>query len=86
MQIRKQFSLREVAGEYLLIPMGESAIDLNGMITTNEVGATIWELLPQVCDEKELIERLLQDYEVERTELEADVRNFLQSLRHMGIV
>lgn len=86
MQIKKQFAIREVAGEYLLIPTGTSAIDLNGMITTNEVGAMIWNELPKVNSEEELVCRIMQEYEAEESQVRADVHEFLEQLRRMGIV
>ncbi len=86
MQIKKQFTLREAAGEYLLIPTGKSALDLNGMITTNEVGATIWKLLPNVADEEALVRQILEEYEADESQVRTDVHAFLEQLRGIGIV
>jgi len=80
------FVLRDIAGDLLLIPAGKAALDLNGMLTLNEVGGEIWRLLPEVKDEEELVRRLLDLYEVEETELRKDVADFLDSLRKLGIL
>ena len=37
MELKKEFVPREVAGEYLLVPVGRATVDLNGMITLNEM-------------------------------------------------
>ena len=47
MELKREFVLREIAGDTLLIPTGRTALDLNGMLTLNELGAEIWRLLPQ---------------------------------------
>ena len=46
MKIKREFVLREIAGDILLVPVGKTALDLNGMLTLNEVGAEIWKMLP----------------------------------------
>ena len=86
MQIKQQFVIREVAGDYLLIPSGKSALDLNGMITTNEVGATIWKELPNVESEEALVARIMAEYEADEAQVRADVHEFLKQLRRMEIV
>ena len=45
MRIKKKFVLREIAGEYVLVPVGEAARELNGIVTVNELGAFLWNLL-----------------------------------------
>jgi len=86
MEVKMDFVLRDIAGDLLLIPAGKAALDLNGMLTLNEVGGEIWRLLPEVKDEEELVRRLLDLYEVEETELRKDVADFLDSLRKLGIL
>ena len=86
MEVKMDFVLRDIAGDLLLIPAGKSALDLNGMLTLNEVGGEIWRLLPEVKDEEELIARLLDLYEVEEEELRKDVGDFLESLRKLGLL
>ena len=48
MKIKREFVLREIAGDILLVPTGKTALDLNGMLTLNGVGADIWKMLPEV--------------------------------------
>ena len=86
MEVKMDFVLRDIAGDLLLVPAGKAALDLNGMLTLNEVGGEIWHLLPEVKDEEELIARLLDLYEVEEEELRKDVGDFLDSLRKLGIL
>lgn len=86
MKILKEFVLREIAGDTLLVPTGKTSLDMNGMLTMNAVGADIWKLLPEVKDEEELTARLLEEYEVEPEELHRDVGEFLDRLRELGIL
>ena len=42
MKVSNEFILREVAGEYILVPVGAAAVKFNGLITLNEIGAFIF--------------------------------------------
>ena len=86
MKIKLDFVLREIAGDLLLVPAGQTALDLNGMIILNEVGGEVWKLLPKVADEEELISRLLEEYDVEEAVLRKDVEAFLGELRALNIL
>ncbi len=86
MKIKLEFVLRDIAGDLLLVPAGKAALDLNGMLTLNEVGAEIWHMLPEVENEEELVSRLLDIYEVEEDVLRKDVDDFLGALRKLGIL
>lgn len=86
MDIKQQFVMREVAGEYLLIPVGKTSLDLNGMITLNEIGAEIWNMLPEVRDEAEIVQRILDEYDIDEQTAAADVAEFLGHIRELGII
>ena len=86
MNVKKEFVLREIAGDLLLVPTGKTALDLNGMMTLNEVGAEIWKMLPEVEDEEEIVRRLLQEYDATAEAIRPDVSAFLGKLRELGIL
>lgn len=86
MKVNMEFVTREVAGEYLLVPVGKTTLNLNGIMTLNEVGAFLWEKLPQAADEAALVDAVLAEYEAERPEVEKDVSEFLAKLRELNII
>ena len=86
MKIKCEFVLREIAGDILLVPAGKTALDLNGMLTLNEVGADIWKMLPQVENEEEIVARLVQDYDADPAQVREDVAEFISHLRELGIL
>lgn len=86
MKVKREFVLREIAGDLLLVPTGKTALDLNGMMTLNEVGAEIWKMLPEVEDEEEIVQRLLKEYEATAEQIRPDVVAFLGKLRELNII
>ena len=78
--------LRQVAGEYILVPVGELSLRLQGMISLSESGGLLWKRLEGGCTEQELTDALLAEYEVDRPQAERDVRAFLDMLREAGLL
>ena len=86
MKLKREFVTREVAGEYLLVPVGRAVLDMNGMMILNETGAFLWEKLPEAADETALTDALLAEFEVDRPTAEADVSAFLGQLRELDVL
>lgn len=87
MKIRDNFILREIAGEHILIPVGEAALRVHGMVTLSESALLLYEKLQQrECDEEDLVNALLAEYDVEKDVASADVKAFLNQMRQVGIL
>ena len=80
MKISKEFVMREIAGEYVIVPTGKTVLDFNGLITVNEVGASIWKILQEETNKKEIVEKLLEEYEVDEETAAKDVDDFIDKL------
>ena len=86
MKFKKEFMIREIVGETILIPMGDSTNHFNGIITINELGKFIWENLESSKDEEDLLHKILEEYEVEDKEAKEDLDEFLDKLRQVDII
>lgn len=86
MRQRTDCILREVAGEFVLIPTGAAAVDLNGMITLSETASFIWRLLEQDQSFDSLLAAVLERYEVEQAVAAADLRQTLSDLDRLGLL
>ena len=63
MKINRNFCVREIAGDFILVPVGEAALEFSGIITTNEVGALIWETLQQDVTMEQLVQKITDEFE-----------------------
>lgn len=86
MDVKKDLVLREIAGDYALIPTGNTILKNNGLFSLTETAARLWELLPQAREESDLVDALLEEYDVDRPTAEADVAAFLAQLRELEIL
>ncbi len=80
MKINGKFVKREVLGDIILVPVGQTALEFSGMITVNEVGLFIWNLLEQGAEEEQIVAAMTEEYEVEPETAREDYKAFLQTL------
>lgn len=86
MIIKKELLKREIGGESFLVPLGKTVYDSNGLFVLTELGAFIWDLLPQAQSEEDLLRAVLAEYEVDEATARADILSFLDKLKAMGIL
>ena len=84
MRVSNDFILREIAGEFMLVPVGAAATRLNGLIVLNECGSTIFKALANECTKEDLVKAVCSEYDVAAETAEADVEEFLCQLREIG--
>ena len=78
MRIVSGFILREIVGETVAIPSGDSARLLSGLIALNETGQFLFGLLQQEQTESSLVAALLEEYEIDPVTAGEDVSQFLR--------
>lgn len=86
MQIVSGFILREIAGEIVAIPSGDSAHYLSGLVALNESGRFLFELLQTEQTEESLVQAMLDTYEIDASTAVTDVAEFLAMLRENGLL
>jgi len=86
MKVEKEFVLREIAGDYIIIPTGKTVLEFNGLITVNEVGISLWNMLQKEVSFDELVQGILEEYDVEEAVAREDIQEFLDQLIAGGIL
>lgn len=84
MKLKSDFVLREVADEYIVVPLCEEADRIQGIIKLSSSGAFLWKLLQDEQTEDALADALTAEYAVDAATARADVAAFLASLRSIG--
>lgn len=86
MRVEKEFVLREIAGDYIIIPTGKTVLEFNGLITVNEVGVSLWKMLQEDVTMDDLVKGILDEYDVEEDVAREDIQEFLDNLISAGIL
>lgn len=86
MKIKEGFLLRTLGDSHVVVPVGQAALDLRGMITLNGTGAFLWEALQTSQTAETLVMALTAAYEVEQAVAERDVAAFVELLSTNGLL
>ena len=81
LELSPEVLFQEVSGEIVLLDLAsESYFGLD------EVGARVWTLLSEGRALGEVLDALLEEYEVDRATLESDVGELLNQLLEAGLI
>lgn len=86
MKLKDGFMLREIAGTWVVVPIGKRVVEFNGLMTLSESGALLWKLLEAGAERDKLISALLSEYEVDKNTAEADIDEFLSEIIDKGLI
>ncbi|MBE6536099.1 MAG: PqqD family protein [Ruminococcaceae bacterium] len=87
MKIKNGFVAREIAGQYVVVALGQASKVFNGIIKLNESAKFIWDMLARGAEKEEIVEALLNEYEgVDAAVVEADVEKFINELEGANIL
>ena len=87
MQISKDFILQKVGSSYVAVPVGKASKTFHGMVRLNETGVFLWKKLSEKdCTEEDLVNAILEEYNITREIAAADVHRIVEQLRNSGIL
>ena len=88
MKIKKGYLVHEVAGNYVVIKIGQEAMNFNGLITLSESAKMLWDLLNRENGAviEELVNKLLEEYDVDEKTAQNDVIEFIECLKKNNII
>ena len=86
MKIKSGFSMRNIAGSNIFVPVGKAGDIFNGMITLNDSGAIFWECLKEETTFDEIVNKVLEEYEIDEQTVKKDVEKFLDMLRENNLL
>lgn len=87
MKIKSGFVLDEVGGAFLAVAVGERAGEMRVLIKLNSTGAFLWSIISDNdVTEEYLVDRMMENYGIDRSLAERDVRVFVEKLSAGGLL
>ena len=87
MKIKSGFLLKEIAGSFVVVPVGQDLVDFSSMVTINETGAFLWKLLENGSSADEMCQKLLSEYEgISKEDALNDINDFVNALKENNIL
>lgn len=85
MKISDGFLLKTVAGKNIVVSVG-AEVNFNGMLTLNDTGVFLWNLLKSHTTKEEMLKKMLEEYDVEESIASSDIDSFIAKLRDSKIL
>ena len=87
MKIKEGFILRSICGEYIVVGEGLAQVNFNKMLSLNESAAYLWkEVEGKEFTPEDLVQLLLDKYDVSRKQAAADVEKLTATWVKEGVV
>ena len=86
MKLHGEFVVRQIMDNTVAIPVGQTVLQLNGMILLNDVSKVIWECLEQGTELAGVVKAMTDQFEVSPEEAETDILEFWDKLRNLSLL
>ena len=77
---------REIAGEFILVPIRQNVGDLESIYTLNETAARAWSLIDGKHTLAEIQETIVDEYSVREDQAQQDLIELIQELESINAV
>ena len=84
MRLNSNFILRNIAENWVVVPVGAASLDFQGIIHLNPTALELWKALEKGATQTDLVGLLISSYGVTPEEAQQDVEAFLNKLRQVG--
>ena len=77
-RINPDFILREIAGEYTIIPIGGDNVFSNAVMAPNGTAVFLWEAFQQPSTIQDVVVEAMQKYDVAEEQIYKSISNFVK--------
>lgn len=82
----KSIVTTKTGNEYVLVPVANNIADMNSVYTLNETGAFIWEHIDGENSVEDIINKMMEEYEVDFLTASEDVYSFIDDMSQYLII
>jgi hypothetical protein len=86
MKLCGEFVVRQVMDNIVAIPVGQTALQLNGMILLNDVSKMIWDCLEQGTNLESTVKAVTDAFDVSADEARTDILEFCGKLSKLQLL
>lgn len=85
-KVKPGFLLREIGEMYIVVPVGAEAQKFNGIIKLNKTGKFLWETVSLGIEFDELVEAVVNEYEVDTETAQRDAKAFIDKAAASNLI
>lgn len=86
MKIKDGYILKDVAGAKIVIATGAQRLNFNGVMTFNEVGAVVFNMLDGTNSVQDIVTKIAEDYGVPFERVQTDVENLIKKMKEHNLI
>ena len=86
MKLKEGFILKNIVGEWIIMPKGNNIKNFEGAIVVNEIAAFIWKQLEKSLSREDLLQAVLDEYDVDEQTASVDLDNLIDKLNSLEIL
>lgn len=86
MRVNRDFVKRNIAGETILVAVGEASQLFNGMISLNSVASFIWDNVDECQTADRLAQKIMETFEVDEETAMTDAKGFTDEFIKLGLI
>ena len=84
MPLKDNFIFKEVAKEYMMVPLLNGNVNMSKVINLNETGAFIIKKLKEKDSIDYVVDEMTKEYDVSKEDALNDIKEFVELLRKRG--
>jgi len=86
MKLKDGFITHDSDGEQIMVDVGDAADKFHGLVRSNKTAAFIIDCLKHENTEEQIVDNIIEKYEVSRDVVTKDVRKIIAILRQIGAI
>ena len=86
MRAKQGFTVVDIAGDYMVMPTGSNMATFGGTVALNKVSAFLFNAMQTDISQEDLLERMLNQYDIDRETAARDLAEILETFRKLGLL
>lgn len=82
-RVKPDFVMREIAGEYAIVPVGEECLISNAVMTPNDTAVFFWKAFQKPSTIEDVVKKGINEYEISEDKIRSAAHRFItETLRY----
>ena len=86
MRKKPDYEIVKIEDEYMAVPVGEETLVFKGVVTLSESAAFLLEQMNQPRTMEDLLELLMQEYDVDEETARSDLADIIKKFLEIGLI
>jgi hypothetical protein len=86
MKIKEGFMIKDIAGIWVVVPIGARLTEFMGIASLTETGALIWNMIEKGATREQILQTILSEYRIDEETARTDLEEFIAKSVRQGFL